>query len=98
MKKKSSKARLVIAGAILFNIFFWNEKLGLNTVLYATFIAGCILCLYPDSLKNNTSRWLLLAHVITGAMVIFQNTVLSKIAFSTTIILFVCFSQYMHRS
>ena len=33
---------LVTAGAVLFNIIFWEEKLGLNAMLFDLFIIGAI--------------------------------------------------------
>jgi hypothetical protein len=33
MNNNITKVTLVTAGAVLFNLLFWNEKLGLNTVL-----------------------------------------------------------------
>lgn len=98
MKKESLKATLVIVGAVLFNIIFWNEKLGINGALFSVFIVGCIFYLYPWSLKNKVCRLLFTAHVLTMSMVIFHNTPLSKMAFSATMLLFVSFSQYLHRS
>lgn len=98
MKKESFKVTFVVLGAILFNVIFWNEKLGLNSLLFAAFIAGCIFALYPHAQKSKICRWLFAAHIVTVAMVIFQNTFLSKIAFSITMLLFISFSQYLHRS
>lgn len=98
MNKESLKTLLVIAGATLFNSIFWNEKLGVNVSVFTMFIAGCVFFLYPLPLKNITGRGLFTAHLFTAAMVIFHNTLLSKIAFSTTSLLFIAFSQYRHRS
>ncbi len=98
MKPGLSKLLIVFTGAIIFNMLFWNEKPGLNTVLFDLFICSTIIKLFPYSLQNNTNRWLLAGHVITASMVLWQNTVISKIAFSITLLLFVSFSQYLHRS
>ncbi|MEO6637789.1 MAG: DUF4173 domain-containing protein [Ginsengibacter sp.] len=98
MKTEPSKLLLVIAGAVIFNIIFWNEKLGVNTILFDIFICGSVFFLFPYSLKSSSSKWLLAGHLITAAMVIIHNTVLSKISFSITMLLFISFSQYIHRS
>lgn len=98
MKIEPSNLLLVSAGAIIFNIIFWNEKLGVNTILFDIFICSSVIFLFPYSLKSNSSRWLLVAHLITAATVIIHNTVLSKISFSVTMLLFISFSQYLHRS
>lgn len=98
MKKESLKLTMIILGAILFNIIFWNEKLGINTILFDIFIITSVFYLYPTSIKNKTSIWLAVGHLITAAMVLVNNTWLSKIGFSITLLLFVSFSQYIHRS
>ncbi len=98
MKTESIKSLLVIVGAIIFNIIFWNEKLGINTILFDAFILIAIFYLYPGSMKSNTCKWLAVANLITVVLVIIHNTVLSKIAFSVTLLLFVSFSQFIHRS
>lgn len=98
MKNESLKLLLVIIGAIIFNIIFWNEKLGINTILFDVFIVSSIFYLYPASVKNNECRWIATGHFITAAMVLINNTILSKIGFSISLLLFVSFSQYVHRS
>ena len=98
MKSESIKTTLVITGAILFSIIFWREKLGVNTLLFDVFIIASVFYLYPSAIKNNTGRWLAFGHLITAAMVLVHNTMLSKIGFSITLLLFVSFSQYIHRS
>lgn len=98
MKTEPSKLLLVIAGALIFNVIFWNEKLGLNIILFDIFICGSVFFLFPYSLKSSSSKWLLAGHLLTAAMVVVQNTVLSKIGFSVTLLLFISFSQYIHRS
>ncbi|HEY5408677.1 MAG TPA: DUF4173 domain-containing protein [Ginsengibacter sp.] len=98
MKKTSSKLFVIFAGAFIFNIIFWKEKLGLNTILFDGFICVSVCLLFPYSLKNNTGKWLFAGHIITAAMVVIQNTLLSKISFTVTLLLFVSFSQYLHRS
>ena len=54
--------------------------------------------LYPAALKKPAIKWLLAAHIITVVAVLVHNTVLSKLAFSVTLLLVVVFIQYLHRS
>ncbi len=98
MRTQPSKFLLVITGAIVFNFIFWNEKIGVNLILFDIFICGSVFFLFPYSLKNNASKWLLAGHFLAAAMVVVQNTILSKISFSITMLLFISFSQYLHRS
>lgn len=96
--KPSLKFFLVIIGSILFNLVFWQEKLALNAVLFDLFVLASLLTLYPGGFKSQPVRWLLAAHLVTSIAVLFHNTVLSKIAFCSTLLLLAVFTQYKHRS
>ena len=98
MKTGSSKVLLILSGAVLFNIIFWNEKLGINTIIFDAFICASVFLIFPYSRRNNFSKSLFAAHLISTASLLIQNTVLSKISFSATLLLFITFSQYIHRS
>jgi hypothetical protein len=98
MNKKLSQGLLVLAGGILFNLVFWQEKLGINTVLFDVFILTALFYLYAYARQNAVVRWLVFGHLICLAMVIVHNTLLSKIAFTTTLLLIAGFAEYVHRS
>jgi hypothetical protein len=98
MKSASLKTSLVLAGAVLFNIIFWQEKLAINSLFFDVFILAAVFYLYQPSFKKPVMKLLLLAHLITVATVIIHNTVLSKLAFSSTLLLVIVFTQYEHRS
>ena len=98
MKPESAKTLLVTAGAVLFNIIFWHQKMGVNALLFDAFILVSVFYLYPAAFKRAAMKWLLAAHIITVAAVIIHNTILSKLAFSVTLLLVVVFTQYLHRS
>jgi hypothetical protein len=96
--KPRQKVILVILGAILFNAIFWSEKLALNSLFFDIFILWSVFYLYPSALRLPGMKWLLAAHIITLAAVLFHNTVLSKLAFCSTLMLVVVFTQHAHRS
>ncbi|THU37301.1 DUF4173 domain-containing protein [Niastella caeni] len=98
MNKDLVKVVLVTAGAVLFNLVFWNEKLAINTVLFDAFLLSALFCLYPQARQHATVNWLLLGHLVCLAMVVVHNTELSKIAFVTTLLLLAGFAEYAHRS
>ncbi|AXY76228.1 DUF4173 domain-containing protein [Paraflavitalea soli] len=98
MRKQISQGLLVIAGGILFSLVFWQEKLGINTVLFDAFTLAAIFYLYANARQSAVVRWLLIGHLICLAMIVVHNTLLSKIAFATTLLLIVGFAEYMHRS
>ncbi|UAY51677.1 DUF4153 domain-containing protein [Ferruginibacter albus] len=98
MKKEFLKALFVVIGTLLFNMVFWKEKMALNTLFFDGFVLSAVFYLYPMSRTNNTVKLLLLGHLITIATVIIQNTLLSKLAFSISLLLLIAFIQYVHRS
>jgi hypothetical protein len=98
MKTPTLKIVLLCAGTILFNIIFWQEKIGVNAFLFDAFILLSVFKLYPAAFTKPAVKWLLLAHVIALATLIIHNTVLSKMAFSVTLLLVVVFTQFLHRS
>jgi Domain of unknown function (DUF4173) len=98
MKAATLKLILITAGAVLFNIIFWQEKLALNALLFDAFILWSVFYLYPAAFTKPAMKWLLLAHIVALVTVLVHNTVLSKLAFSVTLLLVVVFTQYLHRS
>ncbi|CAN5744844.1 hypothetical protein BH11BAC3_BH11BAC3_12280 [soil metagenome] len=96
--KPSVKIVLITFGTLLFNIIFWQEKIALNAAFFDLFILGSVFYLYPASFKPPVMKWLLAANLVTLAAVLFHNTFLSKLAFCSTLMLVVVFSQYLHRS
>src|SRR5690349_7207387 len=98
MNKNITRLVLVTAGAVLFNLVFWQEKMGINTVLFDGFIMAALLYLYPQAANNNTVRWLILGHLLVLSMVVVQNTELSKFSLFVTLLLVAGFAEYVHRS
>ncbi len=92
------KLSLLFAGAILFNIIFWHEKMAINAIIFDVFILLCVFNLYPAAFTKPAIRWLLLVHLLTMITLIVHNTLLSKLAFSVTLMLLVVFIQFLHRS
>ena len=96
--KNKEKLWAAILGACMFNAIFWQEKMGINTVFYDVFIVGSVLILYPEAKTNKAVQWLLLMQSICLTMVVVQNTLLSKIAFTLVLLTFTAFAEYAHRS
>ncbi len=98
MQTPALKIVLLFTGTILFNIIFWQEKIALNALLFDAFILLSVFSLYPAAFTRPAMKWLLLAHVITLVTLVVHNTILSKLAFSGTLLLVVVFTQFLHRS
>ena len=98
MKTPSLKIVLLLTGTILFNIIFWQEKIAVNALLFDAFILLSVFYLYPAAFTKPAMKWLLLAHLVTLVTLVVHNTILSKLAFSSTLLLVVVFTQFLHRS
>ncbi len=98
MKTNKSIFISLLLGAFLFNGLFWQEKMGINTLAYDIFLSAVLFWLYPDARRSSTVRWLFLGRLTALAMIIVQNTLLSKLAYSLLLLLTAAFMQYAHRS
>ena len=97
MKKDALKPLLVTAGAVLFNLVFWKEQVALNAVLFGLFLLLSVYRLYRP-VFSSLVKWLLVLHLAGIASLLIQNTLLSKIAFCSSLLLLIIFTQYTHRS
>jgi hypothetical protein len=98
MNREVFKTIFTIAGAIVFNIVFWQEKIAVNMVIFDAFVLWSVFYLYPSALSKPGTRLLLPLHLVTLAAVVVHNTFLSKLACCTTLLLVMAFVQYLHRS
>ncbi len=98
MKNNKMGITIILMGALLFNLVFWQEELAINSLLFDVFITGSLFFLYPTARHNRTVKYLLAAHIICIAAVIVNNTVVSKLAMGCTLLLIFAFAEYAHRS
>ena len=98
MKNPKLGITVIITGALLFNLLFWQEQVAINSLLFDLFIAGSLFSLYPDAKNNRIVKYLLAAHLVCIAAVIINNTMLSKLAMGMTLLLVFAFAEYSHRS
>lgn len=98
MNKQVIKGLLVIAGGGLFSLVFWQEKLGINALLFDVFLLAVIFRFYPQARKSREVKWLLAGHLTALAALIIHNTPVSQFAFVVTLLLLTGFAEYRHRS
>jgi hypothetical protein len=89
---------IVTTGALLFNIIFWEEKLGINALLFDVFISAAIFYLYPEAKRRSIPGLLFIAQLVCLCMLLVHNSDLSKVTFCITLMLFASFAEYVHRS
>jgi len=98
MYSRQTQLALISFGALLFNAFFWNEQIALNTLLFDLFFISSLFYLYPAAREKKVSWWLLAAHLLAGVALVIFHTDTSKLAFLVTLLLLVSFAEYNHRS
>ena len=91
MKKEIIENGLFIIGIILYNIFFWEEQMGLNTLLFTLFVVGSLFYLNPESRYSTIARLTALGTLFTALMVVVFNSQLSKVVHILSLITMVGF-------
>lgn len=84
---------LIFVGVILFDILFWNEKMGLNTLLFSAFILGSLWYLHPDMRTSKTALVTSVITIFTACMVVWNNSLFSKLTHFTSLLITVGFVQ-----
>ncbi len=97
---ENDKRKLVVItlGAILFNILFWEEKIAINAAIFFAFTVIAMLWFYPKAWAGSGVKWLVFSTVCTLVAVIIHNSILSKMAFSVSLLMLAAYSQYKHSS
>jgi hypothetical protein len=91
MNPKNLRLFILFGLVIIFNYFFWAEKLGLNLLIFSLLITGALFFEYKNSFANAKVQFTLLGSLISLAMVLIYNSLISKIAFFASFSLCVVF-------
>jgi len=67
--KSKIKFALVLIGALLFNLLFWKEAVGLNALIFTVFIIAAAFFSFPDYLRSRN------AAIVTGGTLITAVTI-----------------------
>ena len=86
MKKQVIAFLFFIAGTILFDQLFWEQKWGINVLLFCIFSITGLILLNTDRFKNNEVLLVGLGTLFSAIMVVVNNSVLSKVIFTTSFI------------
>ncbi|MBL7826735.1 MAG: DUF4173 domain-containing protein [Saprospiraceae bacterium] len=80
MKNTSLSLLSVIGGAIIFNFLFWEEKLGLNLLLYAVFFVAILWLLFPQSRLSRSFIVTAFGAIFSALMVLWHNSAAAKLS------------------
>ena len=93
MKKEVLANSFVLLGILAYNFLFWGEKLGLNILIFSTLLVGCLFTLYPESLQSKMARITASGTVFTAIMIVYNNSMFSKVMHFVSFIAMVGFVQ-----
>ncbi len=79
---------------VMYNFFFWGEKLGLNLLIFLFMSSVAVMMLNEENVKSRNVILSLLALMYATAMVVVNNSGFSKFAAITT---FAMFTGFVHQ-
>lgn len=89
----SYRLPVTITLTLIYNIFFWEEKLGINLPLFSTMLMGVILYLNKEARSSRSVQVMAVGAVLTGVLVVLYNSGTAKFAHIASVFLFIGFSQ-----
>ena len=92
--KSKIKFTLVIIGTILFNLLFWKEAVGLNSLLFTVFLVGVLIYSFPDFYRSKYALIVLAGTLITAGTITYHASELSIYVWVFSIILLQPFMHY----
>jgi hypothetical protein len=81
MKKEILRSEIILLGAALFNIIFWNENLGINTLLFTIFIVSGLWFMERDSFQTRPVRITAIVAILLSCLVIWHNSLIVKVIY-----------------
>jgi Domain of unknown function (DUF4173) len=78
MKKEIMVSLAVLIGATLFNIFFWQEMMGINTLIFAVFLVTALSVLNKDSFSERSVQVATGGVLVSALVVVFYNSLYAK--------------------
>ena len=71
----------VLLGVLLFDFLFWQEKMGVNCLLFALFFVTALAVLFPENRFSRPFLWTAGGTILTAAMIAWHNSGAAKFAF-----------------
>ena len=85
---------ITIALLVIYNFFFWSEKLGANLFIFFSLGIVALLFMNDENIKNKNVLVSMLAALYSSAMVVFVNSGYAKFA---SFVCFMIFTGYIHQ-
>ncbi len=77
MSQSSARTIAVIVGATLFNLVFWNEKQGVNVLLFDLFIGGMLFYFNKKAFKTRAVQAIAAGLFVVDVLIIWHNSAIT---------------------
>ena len=94
LSQKNKIFIILIFLTLIFNSFFWHEKLGINLLIFVFLLSIAAILFNKDSIKSKNVLLVILAVLYSGGMVVYNNSVFSTFACISSFIVLV---GYIHQ-
>lgn len=78
MKKKSFSNLLVFIGLFLFDLLFWNEMLGINTLIFTLFSLFAMNQLFPERRNSKPVIYTAIGTLVSAIMVVWHHSTFAQ--------------------
>lgn len=93
MAKYLTSNLLVFIGALLYNFIFWNEKMGVNTLIFTIFIIGALYQLHSESFDTRAVRVTAIGTLCLAVLVVWHNSLIAKTIYILSLMSMIGFVQ-----
>ncbi len=93
MKSNKLILVLVLIGSLAFNFFFWEEKMGLNVLLFDLLVMSGIFWIHPNIKQKKTVLITASGTLVAALFIVFNNSLFSKTIHLLSMISFVGFAH-----
>lgn len=91
MELQRFRLPFAIALTVVYNAFFWQEKMGINLPIFSLLVMGILLFLNPEA-RDTRYVWLMaLGTLLSGLMVVLHNSGTAKLVHLCSLLLFAGF-------
>lgn len=80
MKKHLAISVLILLGSLLYAWLFWQEEMGLNTLLFSLFALGAAWWRWPECRRRRLVQLAMAATLLTAVLAVWHHSVLAKTA------------------
>ena len=81
MNQQKITTGFVLIGTILFYTFFWKEKMGVNVLIFTTYILGTYFFIFNKKELSKEAIFTSILTLLMATMILLNNSILSMVMF-----------------